>query len=88
MISLLFNMFKLSKTKKIRLGKFSDLLAYVLSSLLIFFAGWLLAWSFASPVIEFIKPISQQELMRPLVLIATVVLNYLITKYKHHKIKN
>ena len=87
LVSLLFETQNFSHIEKIRLGKFFDGLAYVIRNLLMFFAGWLLAWSFTSPVIEFVKPIPQQEIMVPFILFTAVVFNYLIIKYKHYKVK-
>jgi len=87
LVSLLFETQNFSKIEKIRLSKFFDGLAYVIRNLLMFFAGWLLAWSFTSPIVEFVKPIPQQEIMVPFILFTAVVFNYLIIKYKHYKVK-
>jgi len=87
LVSLLFETQNFSKIEKIRLSKLFDGLAYVIRNLLMFFAGWLLAWSFTSPIVEFVKPIPQQEIMVPFILFTAVVFNYLIIKYKHYKVK-
>lgn len=86
-VSLLFDSIKFSKVERIRLGKFYDGLAYVIRNLFMFFAGWLFAWSFTSPIIEFIDPIPEQEFLIPFVLLAAVFSNYCIIKFKHFKIK-
>jgi len=87
LVSIIFENPKLSHIEKIRLGKFYDGLAYVIRNLFLFFTGWLVAWSFGSLTLDFIKPLPQQEAMIPGMLILTVLCNYFIIKFKHNKVK-
>jgi hypothetical protein len=87
LVTLLFNTPNISHIEKLRLGKFFNGLAYIIRNLLMFFSGWLFAWSFGSFFVDFIEPIPQQEILVPFILIIAVVSNYYILKYKHYKIK-
>ena len=87
LVSFLIDSQGLPKIEKIRLAKYFDILAYIIRNLLMFFAGWLFAWSFSSPFRDFVPPIPQQEIMVPFVLFVAVLFNYYIIKFKHYKVK-
>ncbi|TGV21228.1 hypothetical protein E5N72_14710 [Pseudoalteromonas sp. MEBiC 03607] len=86
-VSLIYDNFKLSHSEKIRLSKFYNFLGYSVRNLIMFSAGWFFAWSFASHVVDFIKPIDGQEVTAFATLLLAFIISYFITKLKHNKVK-
>ncbi|MCD5986495.1 hypothetical protein KDX30_01140 [Pseudomonas sp. CDFA 553] len=81
---------KVKSMQRHNLNKFAkafNLVGTFVSRNLYFWSGLFLAWSFGSRCIDFVQPISLQEVMVPLLVVMALVIEYMLLKFKHEVIR-